>query len=261
MKDPKKNELVFNPAGIKSVSVKYCQDLLTNREPALEFKRNLLWKERVHAVRMTESFEDDPKFTLDRFNQTFDVLSKTKKEKYKFILTAGQSYFGALFKLYQVVWETKIIPEGWKESILLQLDKGKKDKLNLDNKRHIHTKDPTQKYFSHMVTTATKPLMVENVTPFQIGAIPGHKAEEHLFTIKSVIALIEKEEDAIAIQQYDLAKFFDKESILDVLSELYKCKIRGKLYKLLYSLNKTTKIKVRTAVGDSELKEINKTLG
>ena len=102
VKDPKTNKLVFDPTGIKSVSAKYCQDLLTNREPSAEFRRDLLWKERVHAVRMTESFENDPKFTLERFNQTFDILNKTKKEKFKFILKAGQSYLGALFKLFHL---------------------------------------------------------------------------------------------------------------------------------------------------------------
>ena len=41
-----------------------------------------------------------------------------------------------------------------------------------------------QKYFSHMVTSVAKPMIVESMTPFQIGAIPGHRAQEHLYTIK-----------------------------------------------------------------------------
>ena len=39
---------------------------------------------------------------------------------------------------------------------------------------------------------------------------------------------------------------------LDGLNKLYKNQMRGKLYKLLYKMNKDTRIKVRTPVGDTE---------
>ena len=64
--------------------------------------------------------------------------------------------------------------------------------------------------------------MFKELSPFQIGAVPGHRAQEHLFSIKSFIAMVEKNKEAVALQQYDLSKFFDKESLLDCLNELYK---------------------------------------
>ena len=57
---------------------------------------------------------------------------------------------------------------------------------------------------------------------------------------------------AIILQLWDISKFFDRESLTDGLNELYKNEVRGKLYKLLYEMNKDTKIKVRTPVGDTE---------
>ena len=54
VKDPKTNELIFHPSGIKKASVQYCKNLLTNREPLEAFKKDLEWKERVHHVRMNE---------------------------------------------------------------------------------------------------------------------------------------------------------------------------------------------------------------
>ena len=58
-----------------------------------------------------------------------------------------------------------------------------------------------------MVTSAMKPIIVENMPPFQIGAVPGHRAQEHLFVIKSFIAQKEKENEAVAITLLDLVKF------------------------------------------------------
>ena len=67
---------------------------------------------------------------------------------------------------------------------------------------------------------------------------------------------MERNKEAIAIQQYDLAKFFDREALLDVQNELYKCQVKGKLYKLIYELNRDTRVTVRTAVGDSDPEEV-----
>ena len=60
---------------------------------------------------------------------------------------------------------------------------------------------------------------------------------------------------------WDISKYFDRESLIDVLGEAYKCDVRGKLYRLLYELNKDTLIKVRTPVGDTDEKETGAGLG
>ena len=176
VRDPKTKALVFHPSAIRRVSVKYCKDLLTNRKPSEEFRDDIEWKKRVHEVRMNEKLNDDIEFNEEMFSNTFNLLKKSKKDKYKFILEGGQSYLASLFKLYQVVWEGEKKPDSWRDSVVIQLDKGKKDKADLDNRRNIHTKEQTVKFFGHMVANSAKPKIVENISEFQIGAIPGHRA-------------------------------------------------------------------------------------
>jgi hypothetical protein len=101
--------------------------------------------------------------------------------------------------------------------------------------------------------------MIENMRRYQIGTKPGHRAQE--FVVKSVIGLFEHRGQAIALQLWDLAKYFDRESLIDGLNELYRSNVRGKLYKLLYEMNKNTRITVRTAVGDTESREIGEGWG
>ena len=106
-----------------------------------------------------------------------------------------------------------------------------KDKTCLKGKRYIHLKKEVPKFFEHIVTSAAKPKIVENMSPFQIGAVPGHRSQEHLFSVKSVIAMLEEHDEAGAIQLFDLVAFFDCEMLEDVLGELYsKSQIKGKLY-------------------------------
>ena len=55
---------------------------------------------------------------------------------------------------------------------------------------------------------------------------------------------------AAIVQLYDISKFFDWEKLRDVMDALYNRGTRGKLYRLLYELNKDTTVKVKTALGD-----------
>ena len=127
--------------------------------------------------------------------------------------------------------------------------------------RNIHTKIETRKLFSEIVTHELKAKITENISKFQIGAIPGHRPQEHLFTIKSTIALHNKKGKGIILCLFDVVRFFDCESLRDCCGELYKLNIRGKLYRLTFQLNKDTKIRVRTPVGHTEYRNVEETLG
>ena len=63
------------------------------------------------------------------------------------------------------------------------------------------------------------------------------------------------------VQLYDISKFFDRESLRDGMNSIYNCGIQGKLYRLIFTMNKDTKIRVRTAVGETEEKETGENIG
>ena len=99
------------------------------------------------------------------------------------------------------------------------------------------------------------------MTEFQIGTKPGHRAQEHLFVLKSIIALYNSYDRAVLLQLWDISKFFDREHLRDAMDVLYNRGTRGKLYRLLFELNKNTIVKVRTAVGDTEEEDTGEGLG
>ena len=90
------------------------------------------------------------------------------------------------------------------------------------------------------------------MTPFQIGARSGHRGQEHIFVLKSIMGLYEYLNKPLLISGYDVSKFFDFEQISDVLSECHKLKVKGKIYRLLYRLNEKRNIKVLTPLGETE---------
>ena len=240
IEDPATNTLVFENDEIKSVSLNYLKDLLTNREPKAEYKSDLKVIHMVHKARMNEVVEDDDDLTYDDFCDMLKNLKKNNKEKYRFILKAGSSFLKYLFKLFKLMWDSEVKPGQWENTIAHQLYKGKNEMCKLSNYRFIHTKEEIPKAFEHIVVSKAKPKIVQGCTKFQIGAIPKHQSQEHLFTLKSVMSWYEK------------LKYFDKENHQDGMNSLYNCGIGGKLYRPIFEVNKKTVLKVKTGVGLSD---------
>ena len=253
--DPMTNTHSFKPSDIVRISADYCEELLKNDDPKEGFEEDILFKRRIHSLRMKENVDNNVELTREMFDNSLKNL-KAKKNKYNFVLNAGNSLHNAMFKLFKVVWNKVEKPDSWRDTTIVQIDKPKtKDKSDLNNKRNIHTKPQICKVFGNIVTAAIKPTITNNISKYQIGAIPGHRKEEHLFTLKSFAALAEHNDVPIAIKLLDLSKYYDKESLIDAMDELYKVDIKGKLYKLIFEMNKDTRIKVRTPVGESESRE------
>ena len=56
------------------------------------------------------------------------------------------------------------------------------------------------------------------------------------------------------IQVFDISNFFDKEVLKDAMDTLYKCGVKGKLYRLWYEIYKDSQIRVKTASGLTEIR-------
>ena len=107
-----------------------------------------------------------------------------------------------------------------------------------------------------MIVDKSKDKIVSNCSKFQVGGIPKHRAQEHLFCVKSVISLYSLLKIPLFIHIFDVSKYFDKENLKDAMDTLYKCKIKGKLYRLWYQMNRDSQIRVKTAGGISKIKTI-----
>ena len=192
----------------------------------------------------------------DQFKSALDYVSKKHSNKYKFILKGGKSLLSAIYDLFSKVWRTEVIPDVWFNSTLVQLYKGKGSINELDSMRYIHIKADIQKLFGQIVISAAKDNLIDNMSKFQIATKPGHRASEHLYVVMSVMELCERNGKAIIMTMYDLKKYFDSENLYDCMSELVKSNIRGKLYRLIFSMNQNIRIKVKTAVDETESEDI-----
>ena len=72
-----------------------------------------------------------------------------------------------------------------------------------------------------MVVETMKEDILKGSSPYQIGGQPGHQPQEHIFSVKSIIAKIIMQGKMMMLQTYDISKFFDKEVLDDVMNTLY----------------------------------------
>ena len=106
-----------------------------------------------------------------------------------------------------------------------------------------------------------KETLFQNMSKYQIACKPGHRPSEHLFVIKSVISFYQNEGQGILMNSFDLRKFYDSEHIFDCMGELYSSQLKGKLYRLIYEMNKNIRIQVKTPVGLTEPEDTGPTVG
>jgi hypothetical protein len=231
--------------------VKYCQDLLNTRNGDNEYETYYFVQKMIHVVRShwdkNEAAEEA--LTKDDFENRLKLLKKKCKEKYNFILKSGDGLKKCLFDLFSKVWSVESKPEQWKETVIIQLYKGVGDPSSYNSQRNIHTKADCPKFFEGIVVDKSKAKIVQKCSKFQIGGIPGHRPQEHLFTGKSIIALYKYLDIPLFLQIWDISKYFDKEILRDAMDTLYGAGIGGKLYRLWFMLNKDSQIRVKTSFG------------
>ena len=252
MKDPVSGSMICDPEQLKQASTEYLSKLLTNRDPKDGYQRGFETLRLLHDSRMSEELENEDKLTYQDFENMLKKIKKKKAGKYKFILNGGKSYKDALFSVFEKVWESENKPSSWEYTNCTMLFKGKGLVSEFGNQRFIHSKDEIPKCFESLVIEKAKPKIVKKCSKFQIGGLPGHQSAEHLFTLKSIIALYLSQGKPLIVNCFDLKKYFDSEVLIDAMDKLYKSGIRGKLYKLIYELNKNNIIKIRTPVGTTD---------
>ena len=135
------------------------------------------------------------------------------------------------------------------ETVAHHLYKGKCKMTEFSNQRFIHTKDQNQKAFEHVIMDKAKPKIIEGCTKYQIGALPKHRSQEHLFTLKSVIDWYDYMGKPLVLQLFDISKFFDREMLKDGMDALYSCGIQGKLYRMIFEMNRSTVLSIKTGCG------------
>ena len=111
------------------------QGLILTRVINIPLLRTILWDGMGFS-----SKSESGKITRDDFDKRLKLLKSKNKDKYEFLVKSGQGMKDCLFELFCKVWATEKKPQQWRDTIIIQIWKGKSDAANFDNQRNINTK-------------------------------------------------------------------------------------------------------------------------
>ena len=259
--NPKTGKLALTKSEIKKVTLQYTKETLANNnvkeEVAEEIERN-----KCEVEKLMVDNDGEFKAEKDTFDKVLAKFKSSRKRNYDFIVKADESFQEKVFQLCKNMMEKEMFPKEFRNTTLHMIYKGKGKREDLTKNRFIHSKSWFPRLVEGLVVEGgLKEPLVEKSSIFQIGGQPGHRSEELLFVMKSVIARQRSQGKEMVIQCYDISKYFDKEMMQDAI---LTCKERGadpKAVRLWYKLNEKTEICVKTGVGMTEYTNVGAVVG
>ena len=262
IKDPVTGELITDYEAIKETTLNHATKILIKNDIRDKDKQEHAEKVKNHKRIMDN--ENIAEWELDRM--TYKKVLKRIKEKGKKMFDplnkAGDLYKEAIRMYMSKIIDNENIPWEFSKTVLIPIWKKKGSALDLNMMRYVHMKSWQAKLCEALVTETMKDDIVKACPKIQIGGIPKSMSVEHLVTVKTWMAMKEQKKENGIFQVFDMAKFFDKESLLDAMYTLdKKGKISNKTYRLWHQLNEDARISVKTSVGETRSKKVKNSLG
>ena len=247
--DPETENLIFDKKKILRTTLEFASGVLQNNHPVPEFEQHFEAMKRCHRIRMsTRETDEEDLLSEEDFNKELKALKIKGNKKYKEITDAGEGFKKNVFDFFKLIWNLEIIPASWNLTTLIQIFKRGR-RSSLSSYRFVHLKTWMPRMFDGIVFSKMKEDLVNNMSKFQIGAKPGHRAQEHIFVLFSILELFRKENIPLIIQTWDVSRYFDSHTLLEAQEWLADCSVPKKCYRLMWKLNDNTTVQVKTAAG------------
>ena len=208
--NPDNGELAVTAKGIMKISLEYCKKVLTKNEVQEGFEKEVALKQKLHDDRMADMGGKDFVFSKDIFDRVIKKFKKNNKRNYDFLMKTGDKFKEAVFSLCKKMLEDESFPLSFDNTTLHQIYKGKGKKEALTNNRYIHSKEWLPRTVEAMVVEVMKEGILSNSSPYQIGGQPGHRPQEHIFTMKSILGKYMMEGKMLIFQAYDILSFLTR---------------------------------------------------
>ena len=259
--NPKTGKLAVTKKEILETTLKYCKETLENNDPEEDYKQLINEKKRK-VKELIETKEGVFETDINTFHKNIQKFKRSRKKNYDFLTKSGDQFQRAMFLLLQQMLKEEVFPQQFKRTNLHMIYKGKGKKEELANNRFIHCKEWMARAAEGLVVQdGLKHCLLAGSSIYQVGGQPGHRPDELVYVLKSLVGKMRQEKRQVIIQCYDVQKFFDKEMIED---GVLTCLRRGAgvpAIRLWYKLNQDTRIRVKTAAGVTDWGDVGAVVG
>ena len=212
-----------------------------------------------------ESAEINKKFTLQELEKQLKTLRNNKSPGpdeivNELLKNAGRNLKINILNMLNWIHENEVIPSSLMELDIKALYKGKGPVTDISNYRGLFLGNTILKLLEKLISARTTPKVDKNMSETQAGGRAGRNITDHLFIIRAIIKRCKYLNKLVLIEFLDLVKAFDKMVLKNIMNDLWKCDVRGKLWRLIYIMNKQAIVSIKTSFGKTECIKIGETL-
>ena len=243
---------VYSPQHFKEVTATYYENLLKKKDiPARPLHIELNRKITIYSTETDH--EDLPINDQSTIFEIGEIINRNKNGKSttdlknEMIKKPGDAMLETISLMIKAVWHDESIPDPWKKGLITSIWKGRGDKETLNNHRGITVSSTLGNIMEELIDNRI--LKTINYTEAQGRGIKGCSTYDHIFIIRSLIAISIKEKRPTFLTFYDVSKAFDTVDNNDMLAIMWQKGLRGKVWCLLKNLTSELKASGRTRHG------------
>ena len=152
-----------------------------------------------------------------------------------------------IFPVIRAVWQEEKVPEQWNEGIITNVWKGKGDREKMTNQRGITVSSSVGTIVEEVINRRL--VRTVELSQAQAGGQKGASTTDHVFILRNVIALSQKEGKHLFISFFDVKKAYDRACMDDMLYVINQNGFKGKAWRLTRALSTNLTAKVKTKAG------------
>ena len=217
---------------------------------------------------MSRNYEDDEinkPFTLNELEKQLKSLKNNKSPGpddivNELLKSAGRNLKINILNMLNWIFQEEDMPESLLELDIKAIYKGKGSITEISNYRGLFLGNTISKLLEKLICARTSPKVDTSMTEAQAGGREGRNITDHLFIIRAIIKHFKYLNIPLIIEFLDLIKAFDKMILRNVMTDLWKCQVRGKIWRVIYLMNKQATISIKTNFGKTETIKIGETL-
>ena len=228
----------------------------------LEKLKTKLTKKRLRLARLRKS----PKWSLKIMEKAIQSMKTNKCRDPEGLISeilkpgvAGEDFKMSLLSLMNKTKELLEIPSMMKNVNIALIPKtGKKKLQNIENHRGIFLIHKYRSLIMRMILNDKYEIIDKFMSDSNVGGRKERGIRDHLFVVNGIIHEHKNSNKSLAAQILDYKSCFDSMWLDEVTNDLYEAGVNDDKLVVLYKLNETNEVAVKTPVGLSKRQQIRK---
>ena len=256
----KNGNIVSSPHLIEELSLEVFVDRLKNRnikEDLIDMKND---KEEMCKNSLKAASENKTlPWTMKQLEEVLKYLKKNKsRDPYGYANeifkdnAAGNDLKTAILKLINRIKDEQIFPKALEICDISSIYKNRGNRNNFDNYRGIFRVPILRTIIDHMIYNDEYDTIDQFLSDSNVGARKGRSIRDNIFVVNAITnTVINRDEDPIDVQVYDVQKCFDALWMQECINDLVDTGLNNDKLLLLYLENQNAMISVKTPTGSS----------